>query len=57
MPAEQGQTGKAPMQRLQRKHLPLRTRLKRLVRKTICFSKKQFFPDGLITLFIFHFFF
>lgn len=57
LPAEQRQTGKAPMQRLERKHLTLRTRLKRLTRKTICFSKKQFFHDGLITLFIFHFFF
>ena len=45
------------MQRLERKHLPLRTRLKRLTRKTICFSKKQFFHDGLTTLFIVHFFF
>ena len=53
LPADQHQVGKAPMQRLERKHLTLRTRLKRL---TICFSKKQFFPDGLITLFIFHFF-
>jgi len=57
LPTEQRQTGKAPMQRLERKHLTLRTRLKRLTRKTICFSKKQFFHDGLITLFIFHFFF
>ncbi|WP_162549805.1 IS1 family transposase [Hymenobacter nivis] len=55
MPVEQRQTGKAPMQRLERKHLTWRTRLKRLTRKTICFSKKQFFHDGLIPLFIFHF--
>ena len=45
------------MQRLERKHLTLRMRLKRLARKTICFSKKQFFYDGLIALFIFNFFF
>jgi insertion element IS1 protein InsB len=57
LPAEQRQAGKAPLQRLERKHLTLRTRLKRLTRKTICFSKKQFFHDGLITLFIFRFFF
>ena len=57
LPAAQHQKGKAPMQRLERKHLTLRTRLKRLTRKTICFSKKQFFHDGLITLFIVHFFF
>ena len=49
--------GKAALQGLERKHLTLRTRLKRLARKTICFSKKQFFHDGLITLFIHHFFF
>lgn len=55
-PAERT-TGKASLQALERKHLTLRTRLKRLARKTICFSKKQFFHDGLITLFIFHFFF
>ena len=38
------------MQRLERKHLPLRTRLKRLTRKTICFSKKTVlsrWPDYL----------
>ena len=57
LPAAQHQKGKGPMQRLERKHLTLRTRLKRLMRKTICFSKKQFFHDGLITLFIVHFFF
>ena len=57
LPAARHQKGKAPMQRLERKHLTLRTRLKRLMRKTICFSKKQFFHDGLITLFIVHFFF
>ena len=57
LPAEQRQPGKAPMQRLERKHLTLRTQFKRLMRKTICFSKKQFFHDGLITLFIVRFFF
>ena len=57
LPAAQHQVGKKAMQRLERKHLTLRTRLKRLTRRTICFSKKQFFHDGLITLFIFHFFF
>ena len=54
LPAARHQKGKAPMQRL---HLTLRTRFKRRMRKTICFSKKQFFHDGLITLFIVHFFF
>lgn len=55
-PTERTQ-GKAALQRLERKHMTLRTRLKRLARKTICFFKKQFFHDGLITLFIFNFFF
>ena len=45
------------LEHLERKHLPLRTRLKRLTRKTICFSKKQFFHDRLINSFIVHFFF
>jgi hypothetical protein len=31
--------GKRRTQQLERKHLTLRTRVKRLVRKTICFSK------------------
>ena len=48
---------KPQLQRLERKHLTLRTRLKRLTRKTICFSKKAFFHDGSISLFIHHFFF
>ena len=56
-PTEQRQTGKAPRQRLERKHLTRRTRRTQLTRKTICFSKKQFFHHGLITLFIVHFFF
>ena len=57
LPAGQRQAGKKPLQRLERKHLTLRTRIKRLTRKTICFSKKHFFHDGLITLFIAYFFF
>ena len=57
LPAEQRVEDKAQLQSLERKHLTLRTRLKRLTRKTICFSKKTFFHDGLISLFIHHFFF
>ena len=45
--------GKAALQGLERTHLTLHTRLRRLARKTICFSKKQCFHDGLITLFKF----
>jgi len=57
LPAEQRVEDKAQVQGLERKHLTLRTRLKRLTRKTICFSKKIFFHAGVIALFIHHFFF
>jgi len=33
------QTGKTNTQKIERKHLTFRTRLKRLARKTICYSK------------------
>ena len=33
------QTGKCNTQRIERKHLTFRTRLKRLARKTICYAK------------------
>ena len=48
---------KALLQSLERKHLTLRTRLKRLTRRTICFFKSIYFHDGLIGLFINQFFF
>jgi insertion element IS1 protein InsB len=57
LPAEQRVEDKAQLQSLERKHLTLRTRLKRLTRKTIGFSKKTFFHEGLISLFIHRFFF
>jgi insertion element IS1 protein InsB len=44
--------GKRRTQQLERKHLTLRTRIKRLVRKTICFSKSVQMHDLLIGLFI-----
>ena len=34
-------TGKRNTQQIERNHLTLRTRIKRLARKTICFSKKR----------------
>jgi insertion element IS1 protein InsB len=37
-------------QQIERKHLTLRTRLKRLARKTICFSKSVFMHDLVIGL-------
>ena len=44
--------GKRNTQQIERKHLTLRTRLKRLVRKTICFSKSIQMHDIMIGLFI-----
>ncbi len=48
---------KGLLQSLERKHLTLRTRLKRLTRRTICFSKSVVVHDTLIGLFINHYFF
>ena len=48
---------KALLQSLERKHLTLRTHLKRLTRRTICFSKLVVVHDTLIGLFINHYFF
>jgi insertion element IS1 protein InsB len=44
--------GKRNMQNIERKHLTLRTRIKRLVRKTICFSKTIQMHDLVIGLFV-----
>jgi insertion element IS1 protein InsB len=44
--------GKANTQTIERKHLTLRTRIKRLARKTICFSKSEWLHDVVIGLFI-----
>lgn len=44
--------GKQNTQKIERKHLTLRTRIKRLVRKTICFSKSQQMHDIVIGLFV-----
>src|SRR5439155_4490675 len=44
--------GKRNTQQIERKHLTLRTRLKRLVRKTICFSKSIQMHDIVIGLFL-----
>jgi insertion element IS1 protein InsB len=44
--------GKRNTQQIERKHLTLRTRIKRLVRKTICFSKSIAMHDIVIGLFI-----
>ena len=42
--------GKLLMQKIERKHLTLRTRLKRLARKTLCFSRSCVMHDLLIGL-------
>ncbi len=39
-------------QQIERKHLTLRTRLKRLARKTLCFSKSVLMHDTVIGLFV-----
>ena len=44
--------GKRHTQTIERKHLTLRTRIKRLVRKTICFSESVVMHDIVIGLFI-----
>jgi insertion element IS1 protein InsB len=46
------QAGKRYTQKIERKHLTLRPRIKRLTRKTICFSKSIQMHDIVIGLFI-----
>lgn len=48
----QHEVGKHYTQRIERKHLTLRTRIKRLARKTICFSKSEWMHDIVIGLFV-----
>ena len=49
---EAHQPGKRHTQKIERKHLTLRTRIKRLARKTICFSKSTQMHDIVIGLFV-----
>ena len=44
--------GKLYTQQIERKPLTLRTRIKRLARKTICFSKSVFMHDTVSGLFV-----
>jgi len=44
--------GKRNTQQIERKHLTFRTRIKRLARKTICFSKSTQMHDLVIGLFV-----
>jgi len=50
--AEQHQVGKEHTQKIESKHLNLRTRIKGLVRRTLCFSKTEHMHDLVIGLFI-----
>ncbi len=49
---DQHEVGKHYTQKIERKHLTLRTRIKRLARKTICFSKSELMHDIVIGLFM-----
>ena len=48
LPPAQHTVGKLSMQKIERKHLTLRTRLKRLARRTLCFSRSHVMHDLLI---------
>lgn len=52
LPEALHEVGKRKTQKIERKHLRLRTRIKRLARKTICFSKLDLMHDLVIGLFI-----
>src|SRR6266568_605262 len=49
---EKHTVGKEHTQKIESKHINLRTRIKRLVRRTICFSKTTTMNDLVIGLFI-----
>jgi IS1 family transposase len=50
--AEKHTVGKEHMQRIESKHINLRTRIKRLVRRMLCFAKSEHRHDVVIGLFI-----
>jgi insertion element IS1 protein InsB len=50
--AEKHRVGKDKTQKIESKHINLRTRIKRLVRRTIWFSKMERMHDLVIGLFI-----
>jgi insertion element IS1 protein InsB len=52
LPAAVHTVGKIHTQQIERKPLTLRTRIKRLARKPICFSKSVFMHDTVIGLFV-----
>ena len=49
---EQHVVGKQHTQKIESKHINLRTRIKRLVRRTICFSKTTTMHDLVVGLFV-----
>ena len=52
IPKDVLQTGKKNTQKIERKHLTFRTRLKRLARKTICYSKSLIMHKIMLSLLI-----
>jgi len=52
LPPDQHTVGKLTMQKIERKQLTLRTRLKRLARKTLCFSRSCVMHDLTIGLYM-----
>ena len=57
LPPDKLVSGKKNTQKIERDHLTLRTRIKRLCRKTICFSKNKDVHTAVIGTFINIFFF
>ena len=55
--SEHLEIGKKNTQKIERHHLTLRTRIKRLARKTICFSKSKTIHENVIGAFINIFYF
>jgi insertion element IS1 protein InsB len=54
LPARRHQTGKEGTSRIERHNLNFRTRLKRLQRHTICYSKSAVMHDAVIKLYAHH---
>jgi insertion element IS1 protein InsB len=52
LPPEQHTVGKRYLQKIERKHLTFRTRLRRMARQTPCCSRSIAMHDGVIGLFI-----
>lgn len=52
LPADQHQVGKDETWKIERKNLNFRTHLKRLNRKTICYSKSEQIHDNVISMYI-----